>query len=79
MLTGSLRSRGVFASEMRVRAAMMVVDPDNYASRRIDGEQKFNCVPYNSQYFGHKLHIDLSEKLVHFGCLVVGAIDGNKF
>lgn len=33
-------------------------------------------MPYNSQYFGHKLHVDLNEKLVDFNCLLVGAIDG---
>ena len=33
-------------------------------------------MPYNSQYFGHKLHIDLNEKLVHFNCVLIGAIDG---
>jgi hypothetical protein len=64
---------------MRVRTAMMVVDPDNLARRRIDGQQNFNRVPSNSQYFSHKLNIYLSEKLIHFGCLVVGAIDGNIF
>ena len=76
MLTGSLRAQGVNASEGRVRAAMMLADPINYARRQIDIARRFNPVPYNAQYFGHKLHIDLSEKLVHYGCLVVGAIDG---
>jgi hypothetical protein len=33
-------------------------------------------VPYNAQYFGHKVHVDLNEKLVDFGCILVGAIDG---
>jgi hypothetical protein len=33
-------------------------------------------VPHNSQYFGHKLHVDLNEKLVDFNFLLVGAIDG---
>jgi hypothetical protein len=31
-------------------------------------------VPYNAQYFGHKLHIDLNEKL-DLGSVLVGAID----
>ena len=58
----------MFASKMRVREAMIAVDPSNHKSRVIDGEKKFNW---------HKLHVDLCEKLVHYGCLIVGAIDGN--
>ena len=38
--------------------------------------RRFNPIPYNAQYFGHKIHIDLNEKLVDFGCVLVGAIDG---
>lgn len=77
MLTGSLRSQGINVAENRVREAMIQVDPVNHMSRMIDGQKPFNPVPYNSMYFGHKLHIDLCEKLVHYGCVIVGAIDGN--
>ena len=76
MLTGSLRAQGVHVCEVRVRDAMMFADPVNYARRQIDIARRFNPVPYNAQYFGHKLHIDLNEKLVHYNCLIVGAIDG---
>ena len=76
VLTGSLRAQGVHASEGRIREAMMEADPYNYARRQIDIARRFNPVPYNAQYFGHKLHIDLNEKLVHYGCIMVGAIDG---
>lgn len=76
MLTGSLRTNGFFASEGRIREMMMSVDPVNHQLRVIDGQRRFNPVPYNSQYFGHKLHIDLNEKLVDFGSVLVGAIDG---
>jgi hypothetical protein len=76
MLTGSLRSQNIYASEVRVRLAMMTVDPSNYSARQFDIVRRFNPVPYNSEYFGHKIHIDLNEKLIHYGCIVVGAIDG---
>ena len=76
MLTGALRAQGVNASEDRVRRAMMVADPVNHAIRVTDGHRRFNPVPYNSQYFGHKLHIDLNEKLVDFKCVLIGAFDG---
>ena len=59
MLQGSLRSNGVFASERRIREMMMSVDPINHQLRVVDGQRRFNHVPYNTQYYGHKLHIDL--------------------
>ena len=73
MLTGALRSQGVYAAQSRVRSAMMEADPANYALRQHDIARRFNPVPYNAQYLGHKLHIDLNEKLVHYGCIIVGA------
>ena len=76
MLTGTLRSNNIHASEVRVRLAMLQADPDNYNHRRTDSNRRFNPVPYNAQYFGHKLHIDCNEKLVHYGCVLIGAIDG---
>lgn len=76
MTTGALRSQGVFACESRVRQAMLRADPVNYVARQTDSNRRFNPVPYNSMYFGHKIHIDLNEKLVFFNCVIVGAIDG---
>lgn len=76
MLTGNLRSNNIFASESRVRSAMMRADPINHIRRQTDSNRRFNPVPYNSQYFGHKLHVDCNEKLVHYGCVLIGAIDG---
>ena len=74
MLTGALRAQGVHASEMRVRRAIMEAYPVNHAIRVTNGHRRFNPVPYNSQYFGHKLHLNLNEKLVD--CVLIGAIDG---
>ena len=76
MLQGTLRSNNIHAGEGRIRNAMLQVDPVNYNNRRTDSNRRFNPVPYNSQYFGHKLHIDCNEKLVHYGCVLIGAIDG---
>ena len=73
-MTVSLRANGVRACE--VRQAMMAVDPTNHVRRQTDSNRRFNAVPYNAQYFGHKIHVDLNEKLIHFGCGLVGAIDG---
>ena len=35
-----------------------------------------NPAPYYAQYFGHKIHFDQNEKLVHFGVMHVAASDG---
>jgi len=59
MTTGALRAQGVFACEVRVRRAMIHVDPDNHRRRLTDSNRRFNPVPYNSQYFGHKIHIGI--------------------
>ena len=74
-MTGYIRSNNEIASEQRVRKSMMAVEPHNHAIRVSDGQRRFNAVPYNSQYFGHKIHVDLNEKLVHFGVVLIGAID----
>ena len=33
-------------------------------------------MPYSAEYFGQKLHIDQSEKLVMYGVTHIAAIDG---
>lgn len=33
-------------------------------------------MPYNADYFGHKLHLDQNEKLVMYRCTTVFAVDG---
>jgi hypothetical protein len=76
MLKGNISSRGFKASESRIREAMMKVDPLNHAMRVHDGQRRFNPAPYNAHYFGHKLHVDLNEKLVDYNSVLIGAIDG---
>jgi hypothetical protein len=61
MMTGYIRSNNIIASEQRVRKAIMVVDLHNHAIRVADGQWRLNEVPYNSQYFGLKIHVDLNE------------------
>ena len=75
-MTGYISSNNIITSEQRVRKAMMVVDPHYHAIRVADGKKRFNSVPYNIQYFGNKIHVDLNEKLVHFGVVLIGAFDG---
>ena len=35
-----------------------------------------NPIPYQGDYFGHKLHVDQNEKLVFYGVVHVCATDG---
>ena len=39
-------------------------------------EQQTNPIPYQAEYFGHKLHLDQNEKLAMYGVTHVCAIDG---
>lgn len=61
---------------MRVGQSLRRVDPQ-YHSRRMDTATcSLNPIPYSADYFGHKLHVDQSEKLVMYGVTHVCAIDG---
>lgn len=40
------------------------------------GARNLNPIPYNAQYFGHKLHMDQNEKIAMFGATHVLAVDG---
>ena len=37
---------------------------------------KSNPIPYKANYFGHKLHLDQNEKLIHYGVTHVISVDG---
>ena len=61
----------------RIGKALGIVAP-NYHQ-----DKNFNCqidnrIPYKADYFGHKLQIDLKEKLVIYGVVHVVAIDGHS-
>jgi hypothetical protein len=42
----------------------------------IQGARNLNPIPYNAQYFGHKLFMDQNEKIGMFGATHVLAVDG---
>jgi hypothetical protein len=42
----------------------------------LQGIRDRNPVPYEAEYFGHKMHMDQNEKLVMFGVTHVIAVDG---
>ena len=50
--------------------------PTHYQEREQNTAKLLNPVPYQADYFGHKMHLDQNEKLVMYGCTTVLAIDG---
>ena len=62
-------------SQRRVPSALQVVAPIYHQRRQSNTARVINPIPYRSDYFGHKLHIDQNEKLVMYGVTHVVAID----
>ena len=75
-LHGYLRSQSVHVSQRRVGAALSRVAPQPAQSRRAQTHRQMNPIPYRSEYFGEKLHLDQNEKLAMFGVTHVLAVDG---
>ena len=65
----------VVASEKRIGASLVRVDPNNHR-RQQNIARHINPTPYVATHFGHKLHVDQNEKLVRHGATHVGTIDG---
>ena len=66
----------VVASEKRIGASLVRVDPNNHRRRQQNIARHINPNPYVATHFGHKLHVDQNKKLVRYGATHVGAIDG---
>ena len=75
-MTGLLSSKGLKISEQRVGEALKEVNPDYHHERQRGKVQHLTPIPYNADYFGHKVHIDQNEKLNMYGVTHVCAIDG---
>uniref|UniRef100_A0A1X7VSJ3 Reverse transcriptase Ty1/copia-type domain-containing protein n=1 Tax=Amphimedon queenslandica TaxID=400682 RepID=A0A1X7VSJ3_AMPQE len=75
-MTGILRSREISVSEDRVGTSLRRVDPTHHVHRSRVTKRHLNPVPFHSDYFGHKLHIDQNKKLVMFGVRHICAVDG---
>ena len=76
MVTSLLASEGIRVSERRVDKSLRLVNPGYNYAWRTNTARQMNPIHYHADYFGHKLHVDQSEKLVMFGCTHVCAIDG---
>ena len=75
-MCGLLAAEGVRISEQRVGQSLRRVAPANHQARHSNTAQRLNPVPYNADYFGHKLHVDQNEKLAMYGVTHVCASDG---
>jgi len=64
------------ASVARVCQSLRRVNPFYNQHRRQGTERQTNPTPYFADYYGHKLHIDLNEKLGMYGVTHVCSIDG---
>ena len=76
MMTGLLSSQGVHVSQQRIGESLERVNPSYHNARRTDTARLMNPIPYQADYFGHKLHVDQNEKLVMYGATHICAIDG---
>ena len=65
-------------SQRRVALALQVVAPIYHQGRQANTARMINSIPYRTDYFGHKLHIDQNEKLVMYGVTHFVAIDGHS-
>ena len=76
MLQGKLDSEGVRVHDKRISRSLIRVAPDYHRQRVQNKARLFNPLPYQADYFGHKMHLDQNEKLVMYGCTTVLASDG---
>lgn len=75
-MTGLLAADGFKVAEKRVGHSLRKVRPDYHQKRSTCTHSQINPVPYTSNYFGEKLHVDQNEKLVMFGVTHACAVDG---
>ena len=71
-----LASKGLRVSERKIRQELPDVDPPGHSLRQSNANEPRNPALYIARYFGHKLHLDQNEKLVHYGVTYVLARDG---
>ena len=75
-MKGYLASQGLHLGEHRIGSSLSHVDPQSHDRRQQDAIDRSNPKPYIANYFGHKIHLNQNEKLIHFGVTHVIAVDG---
>ena len=70
------KSNAITVSERTVGSSLVRIAPSYHHQRQDSAKQQLNHIPYQVDYFGHKLHVDQNEKLVMYGVVYVCATDG---
>ena len=68
-IKGYLRCQGITASQQRISDILKSLNPEASNHRRETMGRVLNPIPYSSDGFGHKYHLDQNEKLIHYGKL----------
>ena len=76
MLKGYVRAQGVNICSKRIGSCLVSVAPVYHQQRLTRTERATNPLPYNAQYFSHKIHMDQNQKLAMYGVTHVCATDG---
>ena len=77
MMKGYLQGhKSLNISERKIRKTFPLVAPQGHSSWVSSARERRNPALYYAQYFGHKLHLDQNEKVVHYRVMYVLARDG---
>ena len=76
MMKGYLASEGVFTYERQLKTMLPSISPVWHQGWQQNSHERSNPAIYVVRYFGHKLHMDQNEKLMHCGVTYVLARDG---
>ena len=77
MIKGYLKgNKGINVSERKLKVIMPSLAPVDYSLRQSNSQERRNPAIYSARYFGHKIHLDQNEKLIHYGVTYVMARDG---
>ena len=77
MLKGYIEAtKGLRVSERTLKQMLPAVSQVGHYARQTSSLERSNPAIYSARYFGHKMHLDQNEKLIHFGVTYVMARDG---
>ena len=69
-------TKGMRVSERKLKQVLPAIAPVGHYARQTSSLERSNPAIYSARYFGHKVHLDQNEKLIHFGVTYVMARDG---
>ena len=63
MLSGALRCKGIHVGETKLGKSLKEINLNAQKARQYSAGRSLNPKVYKTDYFGHKIHYDQSEKL----------------